>query len=170
MLCGENMVSKKSKIVCSVPRLEFVSLLIADQFQPNFSRLIMCINVLIPPQNHPNLFLEALSLNLQTVWSLALLFRQSPPPLDIGFLWPPPKNQIFQWTGGSKFSSLIPFHLLKVTKFFVEISQQFTFLVMKKTFFKIWLNLLPLSSPQAAERRREKGGHYEFVWNKGLQK
>ena len=41
MLCGENMVSKKSKIVCSVKvsRLEFVSLPIADQLQPNFYKL-----------------------------------------------------------------------------------------------------------------------------------
>ena len=38
MLCGGNMLSKKSKIVCSVKitRLEFVSLPIADQLQPNF--------------------------------------------------------------------------------------------------------------------------------------
>ena len=41
MMCGENMVSKKSKIVCSVKvsRLEFVSLPIADQLQPNFYKL-----------------------------------------------------------------------------------------------------------------------------------
>ena len=38
VLFGENMVSKKSKIVCSVKvcRLELVSLPFADQLQPNF--------------------------------------------------------------------------------------------------------------------------------------
>ena len=41
MLCGENMVSKKSKIVCSVKvfRLEFVSLTFANQLQPKFYKL-----------------------------------------------------------------------------------------------------------------------------------
>ena len=41
MLFGENMVSKKSKIVCSVKvcRLEFVSLSLTDQLQPNFYKL-----------------------------------------------------------------------------------------------------------------------------------
>ena len=38
VLCGENMVSKESKIVCSVKVswLEFVSVPIVDQLQPNF--------------------------------------------------------------------------------------------------------------------------------------
>ena len=42
MLFGENMVSKKLKIVCSVnlSRLEFVSLPIADKLQPNFYKLL----------------------------------------------------------------------------------------------------------------------------------
>ena len=41
VLRGENMLSKKSKIVYSVKvsRLEFVSLPIADQSQPNFCKL-----------------------------------------------------------------------------------------------------------------------------------
>ena len=41
VLFGENMVSKKPKIVCSgkLCRLEFVSLPIADQLQPNFYKL-----------------------------------------------------------------------------------------------------------------------------------
>ena len=41
MLCGENMISKKSKIVWSVKvsRLQFVSLSIADQIKPNFYKL-----------------------------------------------------------------------------------------------------------------------------------
>ena len=42
MLCGENMVITKSKIVCSVKvsRLEFVSLSIANQLQPKFYKLL----------------------------------------------------------------------------------------------------------------------------------
>ena len=41
VLCGENMASKKSKIICSVKvsRLVFVSLPIADQLQSNFYKL-----------------------------------------------------------------------------------------------------------------------------------
>ena len=41
VLCGENMLSKKSKTVCSVKvsRLEYVSLPIANQLQPNFSKM-----------------------------------------------------------------------------------------------------------------------------------
>ena len=41
VLYGENMVSKKSKIVCSVKvsRLEFVFLHIVDQLQPSFYKL-----------------------------------------------------------------------------------------------------------------------------------
>ena len=42
MLCGENIISKKLKFVCSVTvsRLEFVSVPIADQLQPNFDKLL----------------------------------------------------------------------------------------------------------------------------------
>ena len=42
VLCGEIMISKKSKIVCSVKvsRLEFVFLPITDQLQPNFYKLL----------------------------------------------------------------------------------------------------------------------------------
>ena len=94
------MVSKKSKIVFSVKvsRMEFVSLPIADQLQPNFYKLILSIGVSNPPQNPPFLFYQAPSpLNLETV--------QPPPPLPsflgspllyIGFLLHLPKNQIFQ--------------------------------------------------------------------------
>ena len=41
VLFGENMVSKKLKIFCSVKvsKLEFVSLPIVDQLQPNFYKL-----------------------------------------------------------------------------------------------------------------------------------
>ena len=41
VLCEENMVSKKSKIVCSVKvsRVEFVSLPNADQLQPHLYNL-----------------------------------------------------------------------------------------------------------------------------------
>ena len=42
VLYGENMVSKKLKIVCcsvTVSRLEFVSLPFSDQLQPNFYTL-----------------------------------------------------------------------------------------------------------------------------------
>ena len=41
VLCGENMLSKKLKIVCSVKvsRLEFVSLPIVDQLHPNICKL-----------------------------------------------------------------------------------------------------------------------------------
>ena len=41
VLCEENMVSKKSKIFCSVKvsRLEIVSLLITDQLQQDFYKL-----------------------------------------------------------------------------------------------------------------------------------
>ena len=41
VLCGENMLSKKSKIVCSVKvsTLESVSLPIEDQLQQNFCKL-----------------------------------------------------------------------------------------------------------------------------------
>ena len=43
MVCGENMVSKKSKTVYSVKvsRLEFVSLPITDQLQPIFSKFFI---------------------------------------------------------------------------------------------------------------------------------
>ena len=41
VLCAENMVSKKSKIVCSVnlSRLDFVFLPIANQLHPNIYKL-----------------------------------------------------------------------------------------------------------------------------------
>ena len=42
VLCGEKMISKKLKIVCSVTasRLAFVPVPIADQLQPNFYKLL----------------------------------------------------------------------------------------------------------------------------------
>ena len=44
VLCTENMVSEKSKIISwvKVSRLEFVSLLIADQLQPIFFNCHVC--------------------------------------------------------------------------------------------------------------------------------
>ena len=141
------MVSKKSKIVFSVKvsRMEFVSLPIADQLQPNFYKLILCIGVSTPPQNHPFLFHQAPSpLNLETVQPTPCPPFLGSPLLYIGFLLHLPKNQIFQWTGGSNFSSLTPSHLLKVTKFLVKIFQ-FIFLVMTKK--NIFENLVRGSPP-----------------------
>ena len=44
VLCGENMISKKVRISCSVTvsRLEFVSAPIADQLQPNVLETALC--------------------------------------------------------------------------------------------------------------------------------
>ena len=62
------MVSKKSKIVCSVKvsRLEFVSLPIADQLQPNFNKL-PCVDKEL--QNYTEKVPCTVLLNVPEFWS-----------------------------------------------------------------------------------------------------
>ena len=96
-----------------------------------------------PPQkHHPLLSCQAPSLKTANCPSPPFLGNS---PFYIGFLWSPPKSQIFQWTPKIlKFfilNTILSF--LKVTKFLGNISQ-FKFLVMKeKNIFacKLFLSL-----------------------------
>ena len=93
-------------------------------------QLILCIGVSTSPQKHHSFFFAKVSsLNLQTIQ--VPLFRRFT-------TLPPPKKERFVFHAPSyKLDFSVNSHLLKVTKFLVEISQ-FKFLVMteKKIFIK----------------------------------
>ena len=76
-----------------------------------------------PPQKHHPLFLAKPPLNLQTVQVPSFLGN---PPAILVFHETPPKNRIFQCI---HLKNIKVVHLLKVTKFLVNISQ-FEFLLM----------------------------------------
>ena len=106
--------------------------LIFSRGQSWYHNVHWVINLPLLKNTTPSFSLSPLPLNLQTVQAPSPFQTILPP---IGFSWPPPpKNWIFHWTCKLKFSSLTPFHLLKVTKFLVKI-YQFKFLVWQTNAF-----------------------------------